>query len=109
MVMLSVTSERCRRILSRLYKIMDEETRDEEMGRYVRVYRELRAAVPTAPPEVVMGVAVKLENKRLGKKAARMVSRMWDAPPGGLARAEMRIVTDMFRARACFWAAPRPA
>ena len=109
MVTLSITSERCRRILSRLYKLMDEETRDEEMARYVDVYRKLRAGVPTAPPEVVMGVAVKLENKRLGKEAARMVSRMWDAPPAGLARAEMRIVANMFRARARMWAPARSA
>ena len=103
MVILSITSERCRILLSRLYKLMDEETRDEEVERYVSVYRELRASVPTAPPEVVMGVAVKLENKRLGKKAARMVSRMWGAPPAGLARAEMRIVADMFRASSRIW------
>lgn len=106
MVTLPVTSARCRRILSRLYKIADEETREAEVERWVDVYRALREGVPTAPPEVLLALAVKLENKRLGREAARMVERMWDAPPSGLARAEMNIVAWMFGAGWPIWAPP---
>eukprot|EP00873_Tetraselmis_striata_P026999 jgi/Tetstr1/447263/TSEL_034700.t1 len=103
-VTLNVTSERCRSILSRVYKRLDAEVRDEETRRYVRVYRNLRNHLPSAPPEIMMGMAMKLENKRSGKTAMRMVSAMWKTHPSSVARIEMRIIADMFHNNAHMWA-----
>lgn len=65
---LSVTSDRCRSILTRMYKRMDPDTRAEETNRYVKVYRNLRDQLPSAPPEIMLVIAIKLENRRDGRK-----------------------------------------
>lgn len=113
MVILQITSEACRRVLSALYKGMDPATRDAEVERFVRVYRAIRDADPTADPETALCVAVKLESRVLGRRAAAMVlarartdaagaARRWD--PFALARAELRLLTrilgsDVLRAK----------
>lgn len=101
---LNITSERCRSILTRLYKKMDPAVRSEETQRYVSVYRNLRNHLPSAPPEIMLVIAIKLENKRNGKTAMRMVTHMWNVHPSSVARVEMRIIVDLFRANAHLWA-----
>lgn len=94
---LDVTSARCRTILTRLYKRMDPKTRERETRRYVQVYRGLRNKIPSPPPEIMLVIAIKLENQRDGKTAARMVTDMWNTHPFAVARAEMRVIADLFR------------
>lgn len=103
MVILSVTSKRCRDIISWLYRRIPEDRRDEETERYVRVYRGIRNAIPDAPRGVVLGIAVKLENKRLGKEAWRLVQGMYNVPASYMAREEMRIISHLFRKGDLIW------
>lgn len=101
--MLCITSEGCRRILTRLYKGMDPRTRGAEVQRFVEVYRGIRLQVPDEPPEIALVLAIKLEDQVAGKFAARMLSAMWGTPAFGIARAEMRLLERLHGTNSRFW------